>query len=98
MKPWYPGPAILFVFFCVAAANSSLAAIEYASITGGRVQGEVKDGLASFKGLPFAAPPVGALRWQVPQSVDAWSGVRKADTFARACIQPWGGNPEPNPI
>ena len=98
MKPWYPGPAILFVFFCVAAANSSLAAIEYANITGGRVQGEVKDGLASFKGLPFAAPPVGALRWRIPQPVIAWSGVRKADTFAPACIQPWAGNPSPRQL
>jgi para-nitrobenzyl esterase len=83
------------VLFCFTAANSSLAAIEYANITGGRVQGEVKDGLASFKGLPFAAPPVGALRWKVPQPVIAWSGVRKANTFAPACIQPWAGNPDP---
>src|SRR5580698_8194894 len=98
MKRWYPGLAILFVFFCVAAANSSLAAIEYANITGGRVQGEVKDGLATFKGLPFAAPPVGALRWRVPRAVVAWRGVRKANTFARACIQPWGENPDPNLI
>src|ERR1700722_10866198 len=98
MKRWYPGLAILFVFFCVAAANSSLAAIEYANITGGRVQGEVKDGLASFKGLPFAAPPVGALRWRIPQPVIAWSGVRKADTFAPACIQPWAGNPSPHQL
>jgi len=82
--------------FSIAAANSSLAAIEYATITGGRVQGEVKDGLASFKGLPFAAPPVGALRWKIPQPVIDWSGVRKSDTFAPACIQPWTGNPDPN--
>ena len=69
--------------------------MEYANITGGRVQGEVKDGLASFKGLPFAAPPVGALRWRVPQPVVAWNGVRKADIFAPACIQPWAGNHDP---
>src|ERR1700679_174735 len=94
MKRSYPRLAILFVL-CAAAANSSLAAIEYADVTGGRVQGEINDGLASFKGLPFAAPPVGALRWKVPQAVVAWSGARKADTFARACIQPWPGNPEP---
>ena len=96
MKRWYPGLAILFVFFCVAAANSSLAAIEYANITGGRVQGEVKDGVASFKGLPFAAPPIGERRWKIPQPVIAWSGVRKADTFASACMQPWAGNPDPS--
>jgi len=95
MKRWFPRLAITIIF-CVAATNSARAAIEYANITGGRAQGEVKDGLASFKGLPFAAPPVGALRWRVPQPAVAWSGVRKADTFARACIQPWADNPEPN--
>jgi para-nitrobenzyl esterase len=81
--------------FCIAATSSSRAAIEYANITGGRVQGEVQDGLTSFKGLPFAAPPVGALRWKDPQPVISWSGVRKADTFAPACIQSWAGNPDP---
>jgi para-nitrobenzyl esterase len=83
--------------WCIAAASPGLAAIEYADITGGRVQGEVKDGLGSFKGLPFAAPPVGGLRWRVPQPVVAWSGVRNADTFAPACIQPWADNLEPKP-
>jgi para-nitrobenzyl esterase len=82
--------------FCIAATNSSRAAIEYANITGGRVQGEVQDRLTSFKGLPFAAPPVGALRWKIPQPVIGWSGVRKADIFAPACIQPWAGNPDPS--
>ena len=85
----------IMVILCTAT-NPARAAIEYATITGGRVQGEVKDGLATFKGLPFAAPPVGALRWRVPQPVIAWRGVRKADTFARACIQPWGDNSDPN--
>jgi para-nitrobenzyl esterase len=94
MNHSYPRLAIILIF-CLAAASSARAAIEYANITGGRVQGEVNDGLASFEGLPFAAPPIGALRWQVPQPVVAWSGVRKADTFARACIQPWAGNSEP---
>jgi len=81
----------------IGAVNPSLAAIEYADIAGGRVQGEVEAGLASFKGLPFAAPPLAGLRWRAPQPVVAWSGVRKADTFARACIQPWGDGPEPKP-
>jgi para-nitrobenzyl esterase len=87
--------AILFIM-SVAGSYSAHAAIEYAQITGGRVQGEVKDGLASFKGLPFAARPVGALRWKVPQPVVAWRGVRKADTFAAPCIQPWADDPGPN--
>jgi para-nitrobenzyl esterase len=87
-------PLAIMAIFCAGAANTVHAAIEYANVTGGRVQGEVKDGLASFKALPFAAPPVGALRWRIPQPVVAWSGVRKADTFAPACIQPWTDNPE----
>lgn len=40
-----------------------------------------------FKGVPFAAPPVGNLRWQPPQPVQPWTGVRKADVFGSACMQ-----------
>ena len=40
-----------------------------------------------FEGVPFAAPPVGALRWQAPQPVAAWAGVRKADQFGARCYQ-----------
>jgi para-nitrobenzyl esterase len=96
MKLLKPALAIA-ALFCIAAPNSSFAAIEYANITGGRVQGEVKGGVASFKGLPFAAPPVGSLRWKIPQPVIPWSGVHRANTFAPACIQPWAGNSDPSP-
>jgi para-nitrobenzyl esterase len=40
-----------------------------------------------FKGIPFAAPPVGDLRWREPQPVAAWAGVRKADLFSKICSQ-----------
>ena len=40
-----------------------------------------------FKGIPFAAPPVGDLRWKGPQPAPGWSGVRQADKFGSACLQ-----------
>ena len=44
-------------------------------------------GVRTFKGIPFAAPPVGDLRWQAPQPVKNWQGVRKADKFGPRCMQ-----------
>jgi para-nitrobenzyl esterase len=46
-----------------------------------------KDGVRSFKGLPFAQPPVGDLRWREPQPVKNWKGVRNADQFGPSCMQ-----------
>lgn len=47
----------------------------------GFVSGLVKDGLVAFRGLPYAAPPVGDLRFRAPQPVESWSGVRSAAQF-----------------
>jgi para-nitrobenzyl esterase len=41
-----------------------------------------------FRGIPYAAPPVGNLRWREPQPVAHWDGVRKADQFGAICMQP----------
>jgi para-nitrobenzyl esterase len=43
--------------------------------------------IRAFKGIPYAAPPVGSLRWRAPQPAAKWDGVRKADQFAAACMQ-----------
>ena len=53
----------------------------------GMVQGAMEDGLTVYKGIPFAAPPVGDLRWRAPLAPAAWTGVRDASNFARSCIQ-----------
>jgi para-nitrobenzyl esterase len=55
---------------------------------GGKVEGTVENGIKVFKGIPFAAPPVGGLRWKAPQPAKPWEGVLKADKFAPACPQP----------
>ena len=51
------------------------------TIDSGTLKGASDDGIVTFKGIPFAAPPVGPLRWRAPQSVAAWSGVRDATVF-----------------
>ncbi len=66
------------------------AQISTAKVTGGTVEGVVKDGIASFKGIPFAAPPVGDLRWRSPQPVKPWEGVKKADSYAPSPMQDTG--------
>ncbi len=53
----------------------------------GVVEGRRENGLDVFLGLPFAAPPVGALRWKEPQAVATWNGTRKADAYAASCMQ-----------
>jgi len=60
-------------------------------VEGGLVQGTSEDGLTVYRGIPFAAPPVGDLRWRGPQPAKKWEGVLKATKFAPGPIQ--GGNP-----
>jgi para-nitrobenzyl esterase len=53
----------------------------------GTIEGVERDGIATYKGVPFATPPLGDLRWREPQPVSHWTGTRKADAFAPACPQ-----------
>ena len=57
----------------------------------GLVQGTSEDGLTVYKGIPFAAPPIGDLRWRAPQPAARWEGVKQTIKFAPGPIQ--GGNP-----
>ena len=74
---------IVAAFSFLYAAESSAVRTEDGSISG------VTDsqGVTSYKGIPFATPPVGKLRWRAPQPVAHWTGVRKADHFGNACFQ-----------
>ncbi len=78
--------AAMLIAAALAAAPTS-AQIGTAAVTGGTVEGVVSDGLSTYLGMPFAAPPVGDLRWKAPQPVRPWSGVRKADHFGAGCMQ-----------
>ncbi|HPR30575.1 MAG TPA: carboxylesterase family protein [Prolixibacteraceae bacterium] len=60
-------------------------------VEGGIVQGTVTNDLSIYKGIPFAAPPVGELRWKAPQPVEKWEGVKPCTEYAPAPMQ--GGNP-----
>jgi para-nitrobenzyl esterase len=53
----------------------------------GVLKGVTAGDVVSFKGVPFAAPPVGALRWRPPAPAAAWSGVRDADRYGAVCMQ-----------
>lgn len=58
-------------------------------IEGGQIDGRtLASGVRAWLGVPFAAPPLRALRWQPPQPVTPWSGVLHADRFAPECLQP----------
>ena len=68
-------------------AAPTTAQIAQAKVTGGQIAGTIVNGVSGFKGIPFAAPPVGDLRWKSPQPVKAWPGVRQTTAFAAACMQ-----------
>lgn len=56
-------------------------------VTGGTIQGTQSGGVTVFKGIPYAAPPVGELRWRPPAPVVPWTGVRDATEFSADCPQ-----------
>ena len=72
---------------------ASLQTAPLVRVDSGELQGVVDEGVASFKGIPFAAPPVGDLRWRPPQPAAPWTGVRQAADFGSDCIQRRFGPP-----
>jgi len=84
-------------FLCLVAALAAIVASTLATpdrvapvkTAGGMVQGLLSlDGSSIvYRGIPYAAPPVGALRWKPPQPAEPWQGVRKAFNFGPSCVQ-----------
>lgn len=77
--------ALSAAMFGAAAFAGSPAKV---TIDSGALTGESIDGVNSFKGVPFAKPPVGKLRWTPPQTPDKWTGARDATKYQLPCVQP----------
>jgi len=80
-RRWYAGVVL------AAIALAGLAAAQRVVTESGALSGVRENGLNIYKGVPFAAPPVGDLRWRPPVHVAPWTGTRNADAFAPACMQ-----------
>jgi para-nitrobenzyl esterase len=79
--------ALAIVALGVPGSYRMGAATDTIKVDGGQIAGVTLDGVRVFKGIPFAAAPVGDLRWKPPQPVVAWTGVKQADTFGPQCPQ-----------
>ena len=81
------GASLLAFFFCFPALE--MAQSHPVRTASGFVSGVMlSHGIEVFKGIPFAAPPIGKLRWRPPQPPATWQGVRKANKFGPPCMQP----------
>ena len=77
-----------FLFALHFLATSCFAQAPVVKTTYGQVSGTQEGALRIFKGIPFAAPPVGKLRWKEPQPPTAWKGVLKCESFSASPMQP----------
>ena len=88
MKPILVRPIVTLTFaFAGAALLAASAPADPVRIEGGRVSGVAAAGVVSWKGVPYAAPPVGERRWRAPQPVEPWTGVHAATEYAHDCMQ-----------
>ena len=78
--------SLLFLCHCLPVEAAWNAPVKTAD---GMLQGTPgkNPAITAFLGVPYAAPPVGSLRWRAPQEVASWTGVRKADKFGSICVQ-----------
>ena len=85
---------VVITLACGAAglAIASVPVVQIASVPvvqteAGAVSGAERNEVFEYRGIPFAAPPVGALRWALPHPPAAWTGVRDGTAFGPACPQ-----------
>lgn len=80
-------PLLVFVVIFGIAFKPTTDDLSVVKTDAGLVSGTVKDDIHVFKGIPFAAPPVGDLRWKAPQPVQHWTGVKVCDKFSASPMQ-----------
>ncbi|PSJ39728.1 carboxylesterase/lipase family protein [Allosphingosinicella deserti] len=80
-------PKLILAAVASLTAASALAAPLDVAIDSGRIRGISENGVKSWKGIPFAAPPVGPLRWRAPEPVARWAGVKDATAYGHDCMQ-----------
>ena len=76
--------APLFAYAASAPSEGSPVSV---AVEGGRLDGRLKDEVKAFRGVPYAAAPVGPLRWRPPQPAPAWTATREAIQFGSDCLQ-----------
>ncbi|MDR1347925.1 MAG: carboxylesterase family protein [Prevotellaceae bacterium] len=78
---------LLMLFTAVPFISCSNNELSIVKIDSGQIEGTLENGICVFRGIPFAAPPVGDLRWKAPQPVSSWDGILKTGKFAPSCPQ-----------
>ncbi|HET9472923.1 MAG TPA: carboxylesterase family protein [Steroidobacteraceae bacterium] len=86
MSPRYRVIATLAAVLVVSVTTAQGAA-KVVAVESGKLRGNETGGVSSWKGIPFAAPPVGANRWRAPQPPAAWQGIRDATQYGHDCMQ-----------
>jgi para-nitrobenzyl esterase len=100
MSPTLSRYAGLAVALAIAAIGTGTAdaATPLVKIEGGLVHGTAVPGGYAFRGLPYAAPPTGNLRWRAPRPPASWRGIRDASQFAPSCPQQPSPFAPPGPL
>lgn len=79
--------ALTSSLFCWSSGSHAQINDKTVEIDAGAIEGTISGDVLSFKGIPYAAPPLGNLRWRSPQPVKPWMGVRQATAYGNDCVQ-----------
>ena len=86
-RRWLRGACVALAGLVVATTAMAAPAPSRIDTTVGALAGTREGDVSAFKGIPFAAPPFGDLRWRPPQPPPRWRGVRDATAYGSACMQ-----------